>query len=79
MLRSARNQIECAFGRLKARWRILTRPMDIAMESLPNVIFACFVLHNFCEGEKGKGQKDNFDSTVFENIMASTNEEATLQ
>ena len=49
MLRSARNQIECAFGRLKARWRILLRPMDIPVDKLPNIIFACFVLHNFCE------------------------------
>lgn len=52
MIRSARNQIECAFGRLKARWRILLRPMDIPVGHLPNVIFACFVLHNFCEREK---------------------------
>ena len=49
MLRSARNQIECAFGRLKARWRILTRPMDIKLDDLPTVIYACFVLHNYCE------------------------------
>jgi len=51
-LRGARNQIECAFGRLKARWRILLRPMDIPVEELPNVIYACFVLHNFCEMHK---------------------------
>ena len=49
MLRSARNQIECAFGRLKARWRILTRPMDLKLDDLPTVIDACFVLHNYCE------------------------------
>ena len=29
MLRSARNQVECAFGRLKARWAILTRKIDV--------------------------------------------------
>lgn len=49
MLRCARNPIECAFGRLKARWSILTRKMDLKIESIPVVVYACFVLHNFCE------------------------------
>ena len=49
LLRSARHQIECAFGRLKARWSILTRKMDFNVEQVPTVIYACFVLHNFCE------------------------------
>ena len=48
MLRSARNITECAFGRLKERWRSLLRPMDIHVEKLSNIIYACFVLHNFC-------------------------------
>jgi hypothetical protein len=52
MLRTARNQIECAFGRLKARWSILTRKIDLKLESVPTVIYACFVLHNFCEENK---------------------------
>ena len=29
MLRAARNPIECAFGRMKARWAILTHKMDM--------------------------------------------------
>ena len=49
MLRSARNPIECAFGRLKARWSILTRKMDMKLEKIPTIVYACFVLHNFCE------------------------------
>ena len=49
MLRLARNQIECAFGRLKARWRILLRSMDLKLEDMPDIILACFFLHNFCE------------------------------
>ena len=48
-LRSARNEIECASGRLKARWCILTRKIDFNTEMVPTVIYACFVLHNFCE------------------------------
>ena len=52
MLRSARNQIECAFGRLKARWRILMRPLDVPTKFPPDIIYACFVLHNFIEINK---------------------------
>ena len=46
---SARNVIECSFGRLKARFGALKRAMDIIIDDLPYVIYACFVLHNFCE------------------------------
>ena len=49
ILREARNPIECAFGRLKARWSILTRKIDLKLENIPIVVMACFVLHNFCE------------------------------
>ena len=49
---SARNVIECAFGRLKARFSALKRDMNINPDNLPTVIYACFVLHNFCEMHK---------------------------
>ena len=45
----ARMVIECAFGRLKARFGALRREMDINLNDLPSVVYACFVLHNFCE------------------------------
>ena len=48
----ARMVIECAFGRLKARFAALKRPMDVNLQDLPHVIYACFVLHNFCEDSK---------------------------
>lgn len=48
-LSSCRMVIECAFGRLKGRFRALQRPMDINLGDLPTVIYACFILHNFCE------------------------------
>ena len=44
---SARNVIERSFGRLKARFGALKCAMDIKMDDLPYVIYACFVLHNF--------------------------------
>ena len=45
----ARMVIECSFGRLKARFPILKRTMDINLDDLPYIIYACFTLHNFCE------------------------------
>ena len=48
-LSSARMVIECAFGRLKGRFGCLRRDMDIDMKYLPEVIYACFILHNYCE------------------------------
>ena len=47
--RSGRKQIECSFGRLKARWSILTRKMNPKLETIPIVVNACFILRNYCE------------------------------
>lgn len=41
--------IECSFGRIKALFSALRQPMDINLADLPSVIYACFVLHNYCE------------------------------
>ena len=49
MLRSARNQMECAVERLKAQWRILLRLMELKFEDIPDIVLTCFALHKFCE------------------------------
>ena len=38
MLRSARNQVECAFGRLKVQWGFWTRKVDLKLEMVPTVL-----------------------------------------
>ena len=61
---SARFVIECAFGHLKARFGILRRSMDINMSDLPNVIYACFVLQNFCEDNSDSMNEDVVQSPI---------------
>ena len=61
---SARNVIECSFGRLKARFGCLRRAMDINMHDLPNVIYACFVLHNYCELNNETVNEENVRSAI---------------
>ena len=63
MLRSARNEVECVFGRFKARWVVLSRKVDLKIETIPKVIYSCFVLHNFCESFP-KNQVDEVEVQV---------------
>ncbi|XP_034242102.1 protein ANTAGONIST OF LIKE HETEROCHROMATIN PROTEIN 1 [Thrips palmi] len=51
-MNKARVVVENAFGRLKARWRILGRRSDINYKFVPRVEAACCILHNICELSK---------------------------
>lgn len=53
----ARVTVECAFGRLKGRWRCLGKRLDVDISTVPTIISACCTLHNVCEkhGEAYEG------------------------
>ncbi|XP_065405419.1 uncharacterized protein LOC135972214 [Chrysemys picta bellii] len=50
-LSKCRMVVECAFGRLKGRWRSLLTRCDLSETNIPIVIAACCVLHNLCESK----------------------------
>ncbi|XP_067234036.1 uncharacterized protein [Chanodichthys erythropterus] len=48
-LSGARMTVECAFGRLKGRWRCLAKRLDVDISLVPTIISTCCTLHNICE------------------------------
>ena len=56
-LSRARVVVECAFGRLKGRWRSLLKRNDVRIDHMTTLVTACCILHNMCEVHQ-----DNFDS-----------------
>ncbi|XP_067935439.1 uncharacterized protein [Watersipora subatra] len=51
-LSSSRMSVEIAFGRLKSRWRCLSKRLDVAYTVVPLLITTCCMLHNICESLK---------------------------
>lgn len=49
MLTGARNPIQSVLGRLKSRFQVLTKKKNFKLEKIQIIIYACFVLHNFCK------------------------------
>lgn len=45
----ARRVVENAFGRLKARFRIVLKRMEVRIDNVNAVVRACCILHNVCE------------------------------
>lgn len=60
-LSSARVSVECAFGILKSRWRILTKQIESGVSSVSDTVVACAVLHNFCINAGDEWEWDDGD------------------
>jgi len=59
----ARIVVKNTFGRLKARWRRVSKRLDADIDNIPTIITACYILHNMCEVH-GEAFVDNWMDEV---------------
>lgn len=59
-LSRARRYVECSFGILTNKWRILHRPLNVKTDFAVSIVKACVVLHNFVRERDGY----NFEDTM---------------
>ena len=63
-LSSARIPVENSFRRLKAWFKCFQRAMDVKLDTLPQILYSCFVLHNYCENKKENLPDQNLMSAL---------------
>lgn len=69
-LTRARRFIECSFGILSNKWRILHRPLNVGMDLAIDIVKACVLLHNFVRTRDGYSYTDTLHvEGVMENEM----------
>ena len=61
---SARNVIDCSFGHLKGRFAAPKQVIDVNIDDLPYVTYACFIRHNICELNKESISKKHVRESV---------------
>lgn len=74
-LSRARRYVECSFGILTNKWRILHRPLNVNTDFAVNIVKACVVLHNFVRERDGY----NFEDTMTVVGMNDLPQEANMQ
>jgi len=57
-LSRARRTVECAFGVLANKWRVLHTPILVEPEFCDDIVKACCVLHNFVRKRDGCNYKE---------------------
>ena len=71
-LSRARVVVECAFGRLKGRWRSLLKRNDIKIDFMTTFVTACCILHNICEVHQDSFDDQWLDEEVQESCTTSS-------
>lgn len=69
-LSRARRIVECAFGILANKWRVLHSPILVAPDFTDDIVKACCVLHNYVRRRDGYNFEDTLSNPFddYENI-----------
>ncbi|KAG8228652.1 hypothetical protein J437_LFUL008303 [Ladona fulva] len=67
-LSKARRYIECSFGILANKWRILHRPLNVDIEFAIDIVKACCLLHNFVTKRDGYQFEDAITTPDLQNF-----------
>ena len=76
-LSRARMVVECAYGQLKGRWRVLMRKSESSPMEVRSACLACVVLHNICIAQ-GDTLSRKLDPTI-DPISNQTRDRATIR
>lgn len=71
-LSRARRCVECAFGILTNKWRVLYSPMQVNPDFAINIVKATYILHNFVRRRVGANFDDEFLKCPLRSIQPLT-------
>lgn len=77
-LTRARRFVECAFGIMANKWRILHRPSNVSLDLTVNIVKTCCLLQNFIHKEEGISNLI-VDSEIELQALARSEDADTLQ
>jgi len=72
-LSRARRYVECSFGILTNKWRILHRPLNVNTDFAVSIVKACVVLHNFVRERDGYNFEDTMTVLGMNDLPAQPN------
>lgn len=68
----ARRYIECTFGIISNKWRILHRPLDVDIDFAEYIVKAICVLHNYVRTRDGCSYEDTFFTAPLSSLTGAT-------
>ncbi|XP_071051271.1 putative nuclease HARBI1 [Onthophagus taurus] len=79
-LSRARNTVECAFGMLASRFRILHTEINLKLDKIEKVVLTCCVLHNFLRSkcDSNLGTSLTSDSNIRANFTITIHNTVSL-